>query len=51
LPTDARNTLLDIAEGIGIDKVIEAVLINDEDSVLHQRNLFRLETGGTATND
>jgi hypothetical protein len=43
LPTDIKNPRLDIAEGIGIDKVIESVLIGDEDSILHKRVLFNLE--------
>ncbi len=43
LPTDVKNPRLDIAEGIGIDKVIESVLIGDEDSILHKRNYFELE--------
>jgi hypothetical protein len=42
LPADVRNPRLDVAEGIGIDKVIEAVLIDDEDSLLHKRNYFKL---------
>ena len=43
LPADIKNPRLDIAEGIGIDKVIESVLIGDEDSILHKRNYFELE--------
>jgi hypothetical protein len=43
LPTDVKNPRLDVAEGIGIDKVIEAVLIGDEDSILHKRTRFKLE--------
>ena len=43
LPADIENPRLDIAEGIGIDKVIEAVLIGDEDSILHERNYFELK--------
>jgi hypothetical protein len=43
LPIDIHNPRLDIAEGIGIDKIIEAILIDDEDSVLHRRNYFKLE--------
>ena len=43
LPTDVMNPRLDIAEGIGIDKIIEFVLIGDEDSFLHKRNLFKIE--------
>jgi hypothetical protein len=44
LPSDVKNPRLDIAEGIGIDKVIELFLIGDEDSILHKRNLFKIET-------
>ena len=43
LPADAVNPRLDISEGYGIDKVIEAVLIGDEDSILHKKNYFKLE--------
>jgi len=43
LPADIKNPRLDVAEGIGIDKVIESVLIGDEDSILHKRNCFKLE--------
>lgn len=43
LPADVQNPRLDVAEGIGIDKVIEAVLIGDEDSILHKRTFFKLE--------
>jgi hypothetical protein len=50
LPANVKNPRLDVAEGIGIDKVIEAVLIGDEDSILHKRNYFKLaeqtETAG-----
>ncbi len=42
LPTDVQNPHLDISEGIGIDKVIELILIGDEDSVFHQRTRFKL---------
>ncbi len=33
---------LDIAEGLGIDKVIESVMVGDEDSILQRRNYFKL---------
>ena len=49
LPTDIKNPRLDIAEGIGIDKVIESVLIGDEDSVLHKRVRFSLEQSSVRT--
>lgn len=42
LPLDVTNPQLDIAEGIGIDKFIEAVLIDDEDSIFHRRTRFKL---------
>ncbi len=42
LPIDVTNPRLDIAEVIGIDKVIETVLIDDEDSIFHQRTRFKL---------
>lgn len=43
LPVGAKNPRLDIREGYGIDHAIEAVLVDDEDSVLHKRSLFKLE--------
>ena len=42
LPMDVKNPRLDIRDGYGIDHVIEAVLISDEDSILHKRNYFDL---------
>jgi hypothetical protein len=42
VPDDLTNPKLHIAEGYGIDNVIEAVLIDDEDSVLHRRTYFSL---------
>jgi hypothetical protein len=47
LPVDVQNPRLDMREGYGIDHVIEAVLVNDEDSFLHKRNYFALD--GTQT--
>ena len=41
----AKEPRLDIAEGIGVDKVIESVLIGDEDSIGHKRNYFKLDAG------
>ncbi|MBX7170745.1 MAG: hypothetical protein K1X72_07285 [Pyrinomonadaceae bacterium] len=38
-----KDLKLLITEGYGIDKVIEAVLICDEDSVLHQKTVFKIE--------
>ncbi len=42
LPANVENPRLDIREGYGIDHAIEAVLIGDEDSILHKRNYFNL---------
>ena len=49
LPSDIKNPRLDIAEGVGIDKVIESVLIDDEDSILHKRVRFNLEESSIRT--
>lgn len=50
LPADVKDLRLDITEGYGIDHVIEAVLVDDEDSVFHKRNYFDIrEQGQTAT--
>lgn len=50
LPVDVVDPRLDIRDGYGIDHAIEAVLIDDEDSVLHKRSYFKLrehtETAG-----
>ncbi|MEP6704544.1 MAG: hypothetical protein ABJB34_07045 [Acidobacteriota bacterium] len=43
LPSSVDGPRLDIREGYGIDHVIEAVLVDDEDSVFHKRNYFKLE--------
>ncbi|MBA3599970.1 MAG: DUF4352 domain-containing protein [Acidobacteria bacterium] len=43
LPIDVKNPRLDIREGYGIDHIIEAVLIGDEDSIGHKRNYFKLD--------
>lgn len=42
LPVDVKDPRLDIAEGLGIDKVIESVMVGDEDSILHARTYFKL---------
>lgn len=42
LPAGANEPKLDIREGYGIDLVIEAVLIDDEDSILHKRSYFQI---------
>jgi len=44
LPGGVQNPRLDLREGYGIDHAIEAVLINDEDSIFHKRNLFALRS-------
>jgi len=33
---------MQIAEGYGIDSALEAILIDDEDSIFHKRNYFKL---------
>lgn len=43
LPEDAKNPRLDLREGYGIDHAIEAILVDDEDSILHKRNYFKLD--------
>jgi len=47
LPVDVNDPRLDIREGYGIDHVIEAVLIGDEDSLFHKRNYFALRNADT----
>ena len=42
VPEDLRDPKLDITEGYGIDNTIEAVLIDDEDSIFHARTYFAL---------
>lgn len=41
---DARDLTLDVTDGYAIDRAIEAVLIGDEDSLLHKRTRFRLSS-------
>ena len=43
LTEPAQDLKLAITEGYGVDKVIEAVLVNDEDSIFHQPTLFKIE--------
>ena len=43
LPKGVANPRLDIRDGYGIDHAIEAVLIDDEDSICHRRNYFKLQ--------
>lgn len=42
VPEDAAPVRLFVGEGLGIDRVIEAVLIGDEDSFLHRKVLLAL---------
>lgn len=42
IPQELKDPDLHIAEGYGIDSAIEAVLIDDEDSILHARTVFAL---------
>jgi len=42
IPAELQNPELHIAEGYAIDSAIEAVLIDDEDSILHARTVFAL---------
>ncbi|HUR98313.1 MAG TPA: hypothetical protein VMZ26_09650 [Pyrinomonadaceae bacterium] len=42
LPKEIQNPRLDLREGYGIDHAIEAVLVDDEDSIFHKRNYFSL---------
>jgi hypothetical protein len=42
LPVDVKDPRLDLREGYCIDHAIEAVLIGDEDSILHPRSYFKL---------
>jgi len=50
LPETVENPRLDLREGYGIDHLIEAVLIGDEDSIFHKRNYSTLsEPGAVAT--
>ncbi|MGI8669809.1 MAG: DUF4352 domain-containing protein [Aridibacter sp.] len=41
----SENNKLLITEGYGIDKVIEAFLIGDEDSIFHKRTFFDVKSG------
>lgn len=43
LPAEVKDPRLDIRDGYGIGRVIESVLIGDEDSIFHKRSLFMLE--------
>jgi hypothetical protein len=48
IPTDAENPRLDIRETSGFDQVVEAILVGDEDSILHKRSYFKLDAGQIA---
>ena len=47
LPAGVEQPKLDIREGYGIDRWIEAVLIGDEDSIFHKRSYFDLRNADT----
>ncbi len=49
LPENSDAPRLDISEGYGIDKFIEALLIDDEDSLGHKRELFSLDVAVQTT--
>ena len=42
VPEDAANLRLHVSMGFWVDRLIEAVLIGDEDSILHKRTSFRI---------
>lgn len=42
VPDDAANLRLHVSMGFWVDRLIEALLIGDEDSVLHKRTSFRI---------
>lgn len=50
LPADTKNPRLDIREGGRIERLLEAVLIGDEDSLWHGRRLFGLTDRRIAEN-
>jgi len=45
LPSEIKNPRLDVRDGYGIDRVIESVLVGDEDSLGHKRCYFKLDDG------
>ncbi|MEO8574593.1 MAG: hypothetical protein ABI481_11535 [Pyrinomonadaceae bacterium] len=49
LPDEVKNPRLDIREGYGIDHVIEALLVDDEDSILHKRSYLLLTRSEQST--
>lgn len=48
LPVGVRGPRLDISEGWGIDRYIEAALVDDEDSIFHARTFFKLQEQNVA---
>lgn len=42
LPAGVKDPRLDIREGFGLEQMLEAVLIGDEDSIFHKRTYFEL---------
>ena len=49
LPADIKNPRLDLKEGYKIDRAIEALVIGDEDSLLHKRNYFNISEAQEST--
>jgi hypothetical protein len=47
VPATLPDPRMQIAEGYGIDSAIEAILIDDEDSIFHARNYFDLRSADT----
>lgn len=47
VPDTATDLKLLITEGYGIDKYIEAVLIDDEDSIMHKKIFFELKSSSS----
>jgi hypothetical protein len=47
LPADVKEPRLDIGDGYGIDTALEAVLVDDEDSILHKRKYFDISAAGS----
>jgi len=43
LPADIKSPRLDISEGNVVARIIESVVIGDEDSIGHKRNYFKLD--------
>lgn len=50
LPLDVKIPRLDIREGTRVERMLEAVLIGDEDSIMHKRKFFKLENNQMVQN-